>query len=206
MSSLGISVSPKTIERGVKTLRENALELARGVAKDPDVPFMTVHDNLQFYLDVGETRVNNFARLLHTTTSFVTPMHNTHPSTMSLDPNTIPGLGKKGVLTWRDVCICPEEAALMDSLFTYHIASILIKFSGIRHFESMREVLRKKLPEVYKITLHRSKIYPISAMPLNEASHRGNREVLDNIFHKQLGISENTVRLFFGPTIDAYRS
>jgi hypothetical protein len=195
LSNMGLSVSPKTVERGVENLRRNALDLAKVVATDPETPFMTVHDNLQFYLNVGETRLGNFAHLLHTTTSFVVPMHNTKPSTLSMDPQAPPGLGTQGVLSWSDVRISPEETSLMDTIFTYHIASILVEFSGVSYFKSMRRQVQEKLPEIHKISLHRSKIYPLSAMPLNEASQRGNREVLDNIFHKQLKISEEKVRL-----------
>jgi len=77
LSHIGICTSASTIERGVNVLRNDALVLARKVAHDPITPWMSVHDNLQFRLDVGQTTISNFSRILHTTTAIITPMFNT---------------------------------------------------------------------------------------------------------------------------------
>lgn len=73
------------------------------------------------------------------------------------------------------------------------VVSILVELSGIDDFSKMREQVQKKVPVLHKIKVHKSEVYPLAAMALNEGSQRGNRQVLENIFLKQLKVPKDKV-------------
>lgn len=194
LSRIGLSVSPKSIHTGVLSLRRDALERAREVARDDNVPFMVVHDNLQFRLNVGQTTLTSHSTFLHTTTAYVTPMFEATHATMACDPTEMPEYGRHGTLTASDIQPDTVETQRMDTIMAYHVMSILVELSSIPHFSAMRCDLRNKLPSVHPIEIHKTEIFPLSAMPLNETSQRGNRKVLETLFEQQLKVPKDKVR------------
>lgn len=200
LSRIGLSTSYQSIHAGFQQLRKDALKRARDVAANMDQkPWMPTHDNLQFKLNVGQATLTNHSSFLHTTTAYITPMWNTDSETMKCDPLLNPDRGQNGILSANDVMLTADETTQMDRIFAYHVMSVLIEMTtGAAHdyFVPMRAELRKRMPEVHKIKLHKTEIFPLSSMPLNEASKRGNRKVLESIFQEQLRIPKDKVWQF----------
>lgn len=195
---LGLCASPTSIDTMVDSLRTDSLSLAEKVAQDPLVPFQSIHDNLQFRLDVAETTLSNRSQFLNTTMAFITPMFNTTMETMTCDPNSPAGQGLKGAIAWSDVVLQPEEHKRMRHLVVYQMVEILITFSGLEYFKKMKVQLAEKKMSVHPIALHKTPVYPLAAMPHDEASNRGNRKVVDEILFGQLKVPKTRVRRFRG--------
>jgi hypothetical protein len=87
---------------------------------------------------------------------------------MLRDPSTLARPGQKGILSWNDILIGPEEAKIMDDIFAHHLVSILAEYGEQAHFRTMRSQLDQQLPQLHRIKLHQSKVYPLAAMPQNE--------------------------------------
>lgn len=201
-SRMSLSISYKSVHTGVLALRRDALARARAAARNERVPFMPTHDNLQFSLQAGQITLVNHKPFLHTTTAFITPMFKATHETMAVDPLEPPGFGSKGVLTLQDVTLSTKETSDMRTAMVYHVMSILVELSGVPEFSVMRKELRTRMPVIHPIELHKTEIFPLSAMPLNEVSQKGNRKVLETVFQTQLKIPSNRVRLFLSDSVN----
>jgi len=110
---------------------------------------------------------------------------NTLPSAMKVHPHTPPGLGHKGCIGWK----AERGRDKATRHWQHFISSVFLCSLVVR--STMKADLLERLPNIHPIPMHCMQVYQLSAMALNEASQKGNRNVIERILKDQLGLSED---------------
>ena len=100
---------------------------------------------------------------------------------------------KAASLSLDDILLNDDERAFFWECLVHTVLTIVVHHGG-HSFHCFRKVLQKNTPaSQYKIKLHKTNVFPLPAMNINESSTAGNAEVMEAVLqelHLDMSMSE----------------
>ncbi|EJD47860.1 hypothetical protein AURDEDRAFT_30600, partial [Auricularia subglabra TFB-10046 SS5] len=188
-------------------LSETCMSDARRVAEKEE--HETTYDNLNLMFKAAEQIVGHKDSQENGTCGTLTPFHGEVGDALDFD-KAEEHFAKAPPLSPRDILMSKPERETFRALNIESILWIIITY-GRDQFARFAPHLHSYAPaDPHAITVHRTPMYPLQTMHIDESSIKGNVEVVDAI-HKQLNIDSTTpsfmkrVRLFFGDQLTLAR-
>ncbi|KAI0054708.1 hypothetical protein BV25DRAFT_1903821 [Artomyces pyxidatus] len=101
-------------------------------------------------------------------------------------------------LSIEDIKLSKSEGDTLRQSLIHTVLRVIVRYGGPK-FQSFRKELQECAPSTSKkIELHKTAVYPLPAMNINEASTRGNAEVVEAIFKE---LKKDMSDPLFGETI-----
>ncbi|KZV90118.1 hypothetical protein EXIGLDRAFT_838057 [Exidia glandulosa HHB12029] len=194
-------------------LSASCMDEARTVAATKK--YKATYDNVNFTDSVAEQVVARTDAQQNMTNAAIVDLH---PDTVDADEALSVDAAEKAFLAapplvLKDVLMSPEEAKLWVALNVSTIEYIIVNH-GEDRFTHLRDIVADKDPhDEHQLAAHKTTIYPLQTMDIDESTITGNIDVVSAI-KLQLGFDtsapeyEDRVQLFFGDqlTVDRQRS
>ncbi|EJD36809.1 hypothetical protein AURDEDRAFT_45386, partial [Auricularia subglabra TFB-10046 SS5] len=176
--------------------------------------YKTAYDNINFTDPVAEQTLGHKDSQQNMTNATAVPLHANRDD---LDLNAALDLAAAEAaflaappLDIADLMFTDSESQLWEDLLVHSTAEIIVDY-GPDGFERFRTHLdASQPPDDQQIRVHKTPIFPLQTMDIDEAPVTGNIDVVDDI-HLQLGVdlsqpdSAGKVRLFFGDQLTIAR-
>lgn len=172
------------IERGAGILRrlsEACRRCVRVVARTDQLGH--VYDNINWVLRVAEQVLGRKDSMENGTCATVFPLFGATCDDMKTS-TFLDSFNNAPPLTRDHVLLNTSETDLFESMLEHAILRIIVSHGG-ETFARFKEDLAKMLPSTAEsIPLHRTEVYPLRAMNIEEMTIKGNAEVLKTIFEE----------------------
>ena len=119
-------------------------------------------------------------------------------------------LDQAALLSVKDIMLSTEESMFLDTCLEHTVLRAIVTYGG-EGFAHFRDAVYSSTPTTDdKITVHKSDVWPMPAIPIDESSITGNAEVHDRIF-TDIGydvtsaIFSKVVRIIFGDQLSVSR-
>ncbi|KAH9907659.1 uncharacterized protein B0H18DRAFT_898221, partial [Fomitopsis serialis] len=168
-----------------------------------------VYDNINWVLNAAEQTMGHKSSMESGTCATVFPLFEAPPADMKTSDfmNTF---ANAPPLSREDILLNPTEINQLDSFLEHTLLRIIVSHGGDGFARFSEEVDDLQPKTVDCIPLHETDVYPLRAMNIEEATVKGNAEVLQAIF-SELGhdISTpaftDTVKVVFGDQLSVAR-
>lgn len=113
-------------------------------------------------------------------------------------------------LSINDIVLSQDESFALQNRLQHTALRLIVRFGG-QPFAKFRDAVEASTPVTsQKIPLHKTEIYPLPAMDIDESKTTGNAEVMETIFHEvgldmQTSSFADTVKLIFGDQLSIAR-
>ncbi|KAI0075557.1 hypothetical protein K474DRAFT_1599581 [Panus rudis PR-1116 ss-1] len=168
-----------------------------------------VYDNYNIFYKAAEQIIGRKDTLENGTCATVFPLHNARKEDMRT-ADLLTSLDNAPPLSINDIVISQDERKLLNEYLLHSILRIIVLYGG-PGFERFREVVLSNIPESSeKIPVHKTEVYPLPAMSIDESSTAGNADVLDTIYrelghHLDSPFFTEFVRIVFGDQLSVAR-
>ncbi|KAJ3540608.1 hypothetical protein NM688_g6203 [Phlebia brevispora] len=181
--------------RGVGVLRrlsEASRQTARSVFKK--TPCSTVYDNINWQNKVAEQVIGRKDAQENGTCASIFPLHGADQGDMNTD-DLLKTYEQAPLLTLHDILLTPDERKLHRECMLHTLLRIVVNHGGAG-FKKFEQDVRNSLPTTEdQIDVHKTDVYPLPAMDIDESSTSGNAEVVDAIY-TELGLDLNSAEFF----------
>ncbi|KAI0675801.1 hypothetical protein C8Q78DRAFT_963648 [Trametes maxima] len=167
-----------------------------------------VYDNINMMFRIAEQILGRKDSQENGTYATIFPLYDAHPEDMQT-ADLLASLDAAPPLTSKDILHTPEEARLFQLSLEHAVMRDLVSRTDL--FARFHADVAACLPGTdSQIPLHKTDVYPLPAMNIDESSITGNAEVVDTIF-KSLGFDIGTtkfagiVRPIFGDQLSISR-
>lgn len=167
-----------------------------------------VYDNINMMFKIAEQILGRKDSQENGTCATIFPLYDARPEDMQTS-DLLNSFDAAPPLSLDDILHTPAEAKLFHESLTHAALRDLVSSSDL--FTRFRSEVDKCLPATDdQIPLHRTEVYPLPAMNIDESSITGNAEVVDTMF-KELGFDIGTtkfcgiVRPMFGDQLSIAR-
>ncbi|KAI0072891.1 hypothetical protein K474DRAFT_1700685 [Panus rudis PR-1116 ss-1] len=161
-----------------------------------------VYDNYNIYYKTAEQIIGRKDTQENGTCATVFPLYNATKENMRTE-DLIKSLGGAPDLSVDDILLTQDENKMLDEYLLHTILRIIVLHGG-PSFQRFRDTVMKNVPATSeKIPPHKTDVFPLPAMNIDESSTTGNADVLDTIY-RELGhhfdspLFSETVRVVFG--------
>ncbi|TDL13616.1 hypothetical protein BD410DRAFT_735116, partial [Rickenella mellea] len=175
----------------LKRLSEELKNKAKALVRK--VPCMISWDNINIAFHKAEQRHDNKNHFDNGTTATLIPLYGVEKNLpLDLLPQRTSRRQLLDITPVRDTLPSPVQAASLEKSFLWHIEDILLDAYPIigRHFPDKKSPPPVSLP----IPLHKTEVYPLPAMFIDESSINGTINVFETIFGKSLGLTDNEIK------------
>ncbi|KAA1476504.1 hypothetical protein DENSPDRAFT_785151 [Dentipellis sp. KUC8613] len=169
-----------TLEKLSISMRERA----RQVAREEDTG--KVYDNINMNWKVQEQVIGRTSSQENGTCATLIPLFGVTPEALKTS-RLNESLDKAGLLLEKDLELTKSERDLLETCLVHAVLRIAVRYGGPELQVFSKEVEDETLVTAHKIPVHKTPVYPLPTMNINEASTSGNAEVVDAIL-KELRI------------------
>ncbi|TFY77269.1 hypothetical protein EWM64_g6746 [Hericium alpestre] len=171
-----------TLEKLSLSMRRLAQIIAAGLL------FLTVYDNINMLRKVGEQIIGHIDTMQNGTCATIVPLFKAKLDDLKtelLDDS----FDKAPSLALDDLKLTLPERELYNACMEHAVLHIAVGHGGLK-LERFQQQVRESEPRTSRaIEVHKTDIYPLPAMDINEASTSGNAKVMEAIM-KELGLDE----------------
>ncbi|KAH9836596.1 uncharacterized protein C8Q71DRAFT_707708 [Rhodofomes roseus] len=168
-----------------------------------------VYDNINWILNAPEQTMGHKSSVESGTCATVFPLFQAPPADMKT-VDFLNAFTNAPPLSREDVLLTPAETDQLDSFLEHALLRVIVSHGGDGFTRFCEEVdhLQPKTPD--RIALHKTDVYPLRAMNIEEATVKGNAEVLQAMF-TELGHDlsspafTETVKVVFGDQLSVAR-
>ena len=162
-------------------LSQSCRQDTRKVAQDN--PVAHVYDNINWLQKVAEAILGRSQTQENDTCATVFPLFEADPDDL-LTKDLLASIDKAPPLTLEDIILSPEEQDMQRKCMIHAVLRILVKYGG-EHYSRFKNDVEESTPRTEdQIKLHKTDVYPLPTMNINESSITGNAEVMETIFTK----------------------
>ncbi|EJD45441.1 hypothetical protein AURDEDRAFT_124563 [Auricularia subglabra TFB-10046 SS5] len=212
--SENVQATPAAVRRKgiIPTLSASCMQDAQRLAATHK--YKTAYDNINFTDPVAEQTLGHKDTQQNMTNATAVPLH-ANQDGFDLDAALDLAAAEAAFLAAppldiTDIMFTNSESKLWEDLLIHSTAEIIVDY-GPEGFERFRTHLdASQPPDDHQIRVHKTPIFPLQTMDIDEAPVTGNIDVVDDI-HVQLGVdlsqpdSAGKVRLFFGDQLTIAR-
>ncbi|EMD42077.1 hypothetical protein CERSUDRAFT_28738, partial [Gelatoporia subvermispora B] len=176
----------KSKTTGLGLLRRLAEACRRAVRQLAQDEFLgTAYDNINFMLRIAEQILGRKDAQENGTCATAFPLFGATSDAMST-ATLMASFHAAPPLSRDDVLLSPVESQCLETRLVHTVLRIIIAHGGasFSHFKENVDDLIKTSVTSDKIELHKTKIYPLPAMHIDESSITGNAEVVETIMHE----------------------
>ncbi|KAI0074176.1 hypothetical protein K474DRAFT_1601943 [Panus rudis PR-1116 ss-1] len=149
-----------------------------------------VYDNINLVLKIAEQILGRTDAQQNGTCATAFPLFNATPDDLQTK-NLSASFDSAAPLSRDDVLLSEDEQRSFDELLEYTTLSILVKHGGERFARFASDIEKVRPLREDDIPLHKTDIYPLPAMDIDESSTTGNADVVDQIF-KEAGYNTDS--------------
>ena len=196
-NATAIAVEPVGL---LRRLSESSRHAARALAQTHQLGH--VYDNINWILRAAEQILGRKDSIENGTCATVFPLYDAPPDDMKTT-DYVAAFDAAPILQLNDILLLPHEQRMLDSMLEHAILRIIVNYGGTAFEKFAADVSRTQPHSSERIPLHTTEPQPLRAMNIEEASIKGNAEVLEAIF-SELGHDlaspsfPQTLRLTFG--------
>ncbi|TFY51101.1 hypothetical protein EVJ58_g10739 [Rhodofomes roseus] len=169
-----------------------------------------VYDNINMFFRLAEPTIGDKSTLQNGTCATAFELFDAHPDDM-LASDYIASLTHAPNLSRNDILMTHSENRAFTDLLQRTVLSIIINYGG-PGFSRFRKQVEDMAPGAYdqRIPLHRTEIFPLPTMKIDESTIIGNAEVTETIF-SEVGLEmgsddfQETVKLIAGDQLSIAR-
>ncbi|KAF6764945.1 hypothetical protein DFP72DRAFT_1058761 [Ephemerocybe angulata] len=187
LSNIGLSVSSKMVERIKENISDDAIRRARTLMKSGR-PFVTVFDNLNFYLRKHQQRITNQNESLNVTNSAILGIPDEGidvKKALNLDEHLKRRGQRKNARFQSDILPTAADGEYLQKAFKFIIAEFIVRYTpGSDKWEGRAAMLEKitaAMPHDEPLTPTPTDSRPFGVFNVNEGSKRGIVDLLDEI-------------------------
>ncbi|KAI0075724.1 hypothetical protein K474DRAFT_1599390, partial [Panus rudis PR-1116 ss-1] len=168
-----------------------------------------VYDNYNINYKTAEQTLGRKDTQENGTCATVFPLFNARREDMRTR-DLLTSLDQAPGLSRDDVLLSAEENTILDKYLLHTILRIIVLHGGTG-FQRFRETVMKNVPSTLeKIPLHKTDVFPLPALNIDESSTTGNADVLDSTFrevghHLDSPLTWDTVKIVFGDQLSVSR-
>ncbi|KAI0073145.1 hypothetical protein K474DRAFT_1603842, partial [Panus rudis PR-1116 ss-1] len=142
-----------------------------------------VYDNINLVMKIAEQILGRTDAQQNGTCATAFPLFNATPDDLQTK-DLSDSFDTAAPLSRDDILLSENEQRSFDELLEYTTLSILVKHGGERFARFAADVERVRPLREEDIPLHKTDIYPLPAMDIDESSTTGNADVVDQIFEE----------------------
>ncbi|KAH9829307.1 uncharacterized protein C8Q71DRAFT_718418 [Rhodofomes roseus] len=169
-----------------------------------------VYDNINMFFRLAEPTLGDKSTLQNGTCATAFELFDAHPEEL-LTSDYIASLARAPNLTRNDILMTRTENLAFADLLQRTVLSIIINYGG-PGFSRFRKQVEDMAPGAYdqRIPLHRTEIFPLPTMKIDESTIIGNAEVTETIF-SEVGLEmgsddfQESVKLIAGDQLSIAR-
>ncbi|THH13425.1 hypothetical protein EUX98_g9728, partial [Antrodiella citrinella] len=165
-----------------------------------------VYDNINFLLKIAEQILGRKDNQQNGTCATVYQLFGATAEDMKTS-DLIDSMQSASPLQFEDFLLTEDETQALKTRLKHTVLRIIVTFGG-EAFEKFQEAVMDLTPVTEeKIPLHKTEIFPLAAMNIDESSTAGNAEVVDNIL-QQLNVDrekETLVKILTGDQLSISR-
>ncbi|EJF62114.1 hypothetical protein DICSQDRAFT_44032, partial [Dichomitus squalens LYAD-421 SS1] len=207
-TSIALSLQ-RAFHRGAGLLRKLSTSCrASAATRAHTAPFGLVYDNINFMFKVAEQILGRKDSQENGTCATIFALQQASLSDMKAS-HLLERFNAAPPLSVQDIIHTPAETTLFRQSLEHTILRVIVSQSPL--FERFRDAVHSCLPATdNKIPVHKTDVYPLPAMHIDESSITGNAEVIDTIF-TDLGFDVNALefgelaKLTFGDQLSISR-
>lgn len=154
-------------------------QATRTVAQESSVAH--VYDNINWIEKIAEQILGRSQAQENGTCATVFPLFDADRHDMKTE-DLFTSIGAAGPLTVNDILLTPEEQDLQRTYLIHTVLRILLKHGGESYSRFKKDIEACTPRSEASIPLHKTDVYPLPTMNINEASVTGNAEVMEAIF------------------------
>ena len=137
-----------------------------------------VYDNINFMRKTEEQTLGHSDAMENGTCTTIFPLVDARPDNMKVS-DLVNSQDQARPLTIRDIHFTKDEGSFYRRCMVHNILRIIVAFGGAG-FARFRDDLVKAQPRTDTcIPVHKTKLYPLPSMPIDESSNTGNAQVID---------------------------
>lgn len=154
---------------------------ARQVTKSG--PVAHVYDNINWIMKIAEQILGRSQAQENGTCATIFPLFDARREDMTTQA-LLDSINTAPLLSLDDIVLTADEQAFHRKCTIHAVLRILVNHGG-EHFVRFKKDIESCRPDsADKIPLHKTDIYPLPAMNINESSITGNAEVMEAIFEE----------------------
>ncbi|KAI0069829.1 hypothetical protein K474DRAFT_1747000 [Panus rudis PR-1116 ss-1] len=168
-----------------------------------------VYDNYNINYKTAEQTLGRRDTQENGTCATVFPLFNARREDMRTS-DLLTSLDQAPCLSRDDILLSLRENEVLDEYLQHSILRIIVMHGGTS-FQRFRDTIMKSVPSTpEKIPLHKTEVFPLPAMNIDESSTTGNADVLDAIFrevghHLDSPLTWDAVKIVFGDQLSVSR-
>lgn len=169
----------------------------------------TVYNNINYLLKIAEQILGRKDAQENGTCATVFPLFAATPATMCTS-DLIDTYDAAPPLSLNDIKLTPNEESLLQHHLEHAVLCIIVLYGGEAFARFHANVIASTPSTSEKIPLHKTEIFPLPAMNIDESKTTSNAEVMETIF-AELGFImtakdfPETVKLVFGDQLSIAR-